>query len=82
MQVAIFGGGRAYVDDRKPGRGVCVPDDLPHEYILERAAPYLGRIHLDPFRLDAAEGRDGLLRTRPAGAFDPRDPWQFKNFLL
>ena len=26
-----------------PCRGVCTPEDLPHEYILERAAPYSAR---------------------------------------
>jgi hypothetical protein len=25
-----------------PSSGVCVPDDLPHEFILEKAKPYLG----------------------------------------
>ncbi len=26
-----------------PRRGVCVPDELPHDYVLPRANPYLGR---------------------------------------
>jgi len=26
-----------------PAKGVCVPDGLPHEYILKIARPYLGK---------------------------------------
>ena len=27
-----------------PEQGVCVPDDLPHDFVLEVSKPYLGRI--------------------------------------
>ena len=26
-----------------PARGVCVPDDLPHDYVLDISKPYLGK---------------------------------------
>ncbi len=52
-----------------PERGVQVPDDLPHDYVLKIAKPYLGQVHLQAFRLDAAQGRHRRLRRlRPAQA--------------
>jgi homospermidine synthase len=65
-----------------PNCGICVPDDLPHEYILERAAPYLGQclsIRSDWTPLKDATDFFGL---GPRRVRTPRDPWQFKNFLL
>ena len=65
-----------------PNRGICVADDLPHEYILERAAPYLGQclsIRSDWTPLKDATDFFGL---GPRRVRTPRDPWQFKNFLL
>jgi homospermidine synthase len=65
-----------------PNRGVCVPDDLPHEYILEQASPYLGQclsLRSDWTPLKDATDFFGL---GPRRVRTPRDPWQFKNFLL
>jgi homospermidine synthase len=65
-----------------PERGVCVPDDLPHEYILEKANPYLGRslsIRSDWTPLKDTTDFFGL---GPRRVRNPRDPWQFRNFLL
>jgi homospermidine synthase len=65
-----------------PDKGVHLPDDLPHEYVLGIAKPYLGKFisvqsdwtplkrSYDPFR--------GPVDSRR----DHDDPWQFKNFLL
>ncbi len=63
-------------------RGVCIPDDLPHDYILNIAKPYLGRYiskrsdwtPLDHV-VDAFSGHE-------ASDVDATDPWQFKNFLV
>ena len=54
MQVAISVVAAAMWMVENPDRGVCVPDDLPHEYMLNIARPYLGQSISDPFRLDAA----------------------------
>ena len=43
MQVAISVVAAAMWMVENPDRGVCVPDDLPHEYVLEIARPYLGQ---------------------------------------
>jgi homospermidine synthase len=65
-----------------PRRGVCTPDDLPHDFVLDVAKPYLGNFisvasdwnplkhYLNPFK--------GYNRPH----LDLSDPWQFKNFLI
>ena len=30
-----------------PRRGVCVPDDLPHDYVLRDRQAVPGQVHLD-----------------------------------
>jgi len=59
-----------------------VPDDLPHDYILEKANPYMGRslsIRSDWTPLKDTTDFFGL---GPRRVRNPRDPWQFRNFLL
>ena len=83
MQVAISVVAAAMWMIENPDRGVCVPDDLPHDYILRDRQPVPGRVALDPLRLDAAEAlRQSLRRLQPAATSICDDPWQFKNFLV
>ena len=82
MQVAISVVAACMWMIENPDRGVLLPDDLPHEYVLGIAKPYLGKFistqsdwtplkrSYDPFRGQVAARRDS------------DDPWQFKNFLL
>jgi homospermidine synthase len=65
-----------------PSEGVLLPDDLPHEPVLEVAKPYLG-----PFVSQAVDwtpldnwhdGFAGYGRPRPAD----EDLWQFSTFLV
>jgi homospermidine synthase len=67
---------------RNPREGVCVPDDLPYEEIMEVARPYLG-----PFISEAAawtplSDREDIFenfgRPRPAA----EDVWQFDTFRV
>lgn len=65
---------------RNPRKGLCFPEDLPHEEMLRVAAPYLGEIVSEaadwaPLANNAAFHGD---RPSPAAA----DPWQFGNFLF
>jgi homospermidine synthase len=82
MQVAISVVAAALWMVENPNRGVCVPDDLPHEYILGIARPYLGESISIPSDWTPlkhyANNFDGF--NRPDIDFD--DPWQFKNFLV
>ena len=73
-----------------PERGVCVPDDLPWEEILNTAKPYLGTYHdaaADWGPLDERTEVSLFARyTRPrfAGgtAVGPDEEWQFHSFLV
>ena len=82
MQVAISVVAAVMWMIANPEEGVRVPDDLPHDYILEVSKPYLGRwistrSDWTPLR-DYRNAFSGY--NRPD--FDRRDPWQFKNFLV
>jgi homospermidine synthase len=82
MQVAVSVVAAAMWMIENPRRGVCVPDDLPHDYILPIANPYLGRCLSIPADwtplADVGHYFDGC----PGGGLDLDDPWQFKNFLV
>jgi homospermidine synthase len=82
MQVAISVVAAAIWMVENPGRGVCVPDDLPHDYILEIARPYLGELLSIPSDWTPLKNYvdhfDGYHRPN----IDWNDPWQFKNFLV
>ena len=65
-----------------PRRGVCLPDQLPHDFILKIARPYLGN------NLSIAADWTPLRHINytfgnwSAPRYDFDDPWQFKNFLI
>jgi len=65
-----------------PRRGLCFPEDLPHEEILRFARPYLGHAVSLPVAWTPLNSYrvyfDDNLEPRP----DPADPWQFRNFLF
>jgi homospermidine synthase len=82
MQVAISVVAATMWMIENPDQGVKLPDDLPHEYVLGIAKPYLGKF--------ISVRSDWTPLKHYASAFhgynkpniDPGDPWQFKNFLL
>ncbi len=67
---------------RNPRKGICLPEDLPHQEILDIARPYLGQLvsvrsdwtPLSRYQDYFAEGK--------AAAVDHSDPWQFRNFVF
>lgn len=63
-----------------PRRGLCFPEDLPHEEVLRNAAPYLGRILSAPSRWTPLENFHVHFGDRPLSQPDRSDPWQFRNF--
>lgn len=82
MQVAISVVAAVHYMIENPARGVLVPDDLPHEYILKLARPYLGRnlsvqSNWTPLKAQY-DGFEGYSKVD----LDRKDPWQFKNFLV
>jgi homospermidine synthase len=82
MQVAISVVAATLWMIQNPDRGVVVPDDLPHEFVLKIARPYLGKW--------ISRSSDWTPLAHYTNAFegfnnpqiDTSDPWQFKNFLI
>jgi len=82
VQVAISVVAAAMWAIEHPGEGICVPEDLPHDYVLPIAKPYLGKF--------ISKASDWTPLKHYTNAFlgyknpdiDYNDPWQFKNFLV
>lgn len=64
-----------------PKKGLCLPDDLPYDYILKIAKPYLGKFVSEPFDWTPLKNRKVYFKENPDSVPD-KDPWQFKNFLV
>jgi len=82
MQVAISVVAASMWMIENPARGVVVPDDLPHEYVLGVSKPYLGRFISKSSDWTPLKGRDRTFDRYNKPDLDLRDPWQFKNFLV
>ena len=67
----------------EPMQGIKVPDELPHEFVLEAATPYLGTIWSDAVDWDPLRTRRDVFDqwSDSAAGIDRDDPWQFGNFL-
>ncbi len=65
-----------------PDRGVLVPDDLPHEYVLRVSKPYLGRFISRPSDWTPLKHYTNAFQGHNNPQVDLSDPWQFKNFLV
>src|SRR6516162_1358479 len=82
MQVAIsvVGALRWMLDN--PRRGLCVPDDLPHDFILGVSKPYLGAFISTPSDWTPLKHYTNYFHGYNQPQLDTSDPWQFKNFLI
>ena len=65
-----------------PEGGVRLPDDLPHEFILRIADPYLGRNISQPSDWTPLKHYANPFIKQQKPDLDWNDPWQFKNFLV
>lgn len=65
-----------------PARGVQVPDDLPHDYVLKIAMPYLGKYISKASDWNPLKRYTNAFQGHNNPAVDRDDPWQFKNFLI
>jgi homospermidine synthase len=61
-----------------PQRGVCDPDDLDFQRVLEIANPYLGNVVGTYTNWNPLYERGRLFPED----VDAGDPWQFKNFRV
>lgn len=67
---------------QNPKKGLCLPDDLPHDFILKIAKPYLGEFYSGPSDWTPLKNRTVYFKENPANKYDKKDIWQFKNFLF
>lgn len=65
-----------------PWEGVKVPDDLPHEKILEFAKIYLGTFVSTEIDWTPLKNRMNLFEGYNGGNIDEEDTWQFDSFLV
>ena len=65
-----------------PKKGFCLPDDLPHDFVLKVAKPYLGKFVSKAYDWTPLKNRKTYFKENPANKLDHQDPWQFKNFTF
>jgi homospermidine synthase len=82
VQVAISVVAAAMWMIENPDRGLCLPDDLPHEYVLKVSKPYLGKWISKPTDWTPLKHYTNTFPGHNNPQIDPEDPWQFKNFLI
>jgi homospermidine synthase len=64
-----------------PREGIKLPDDLPHDFVLDIAKPYLGKFISTPSDWTPLKNRKIYFKENPAAKYNP-DPWQIENFLF
>ncbi|MFA6078264.1 MAG: saccharopine dehydrogenase C-terminal domain-containing protein [Candidatus Omnitrophota bacterium] len=62
--------------------GICVPDDLPYDYILKIAKPYLGKMVSEASDWTPFKNYQIFFKENPTLALDKKNPWGFNNFLF
>jgi homospermidine synthase len=67
---------------RNPNKGVCVPDDLPHDELMESALPYLGPFVSQPSDWTPLKNRVELFARFGKPVPPPEDVWQFETFRV
>jgi homospermidine synthase len=82
MQVAISVVAASMWMIENPERGVVLPDDLPHEYVLGISMPYLGKFISTPKDWTPLKHYSSFFGGYNRPQLDLEDPWQFKNFLV
>jgi homospermidine synthase len=82
MQVAISVVAATMWMIENPAKGVCSPDDLPHEYVLKISKPYLGKWISKPADWTPLKHYTNAFHGHNNPSVDLDDPWQFKNFLI
>jgi homospermidine synthase len=82
MQVAIAVVAAVMWAIEHPDRGVVVPDQLPHDFVLGVARPYLGTVLSIPSDWTPLKYVRSYFGRHDPPHVDWSDPWQFKNFLV
>jgi homospermidine synthase len=82
MQVAISVVAASIWMIENPNKGLCTPEDLPHEYILNISKPYLGKIISKAVDWTPIKHYTNAFSGHNNPQIDPEHIWQFKNFLI
>jgi homospermidine synthase len=82
MQVAISVVAACMWMIENPCRGLCVPDDLPHDYVLDISRPYLGKFISVASDWNPLKHYSNFFDGFNKPQIDTSDLWQFKNFLI
>jgi homospermidine synthase len=82
MQVAISVVAASMWMMEHPRMGLCVPDDLPHEFVLNISKPYLGKFISVASDWTPLKHYSNAFHGFNRPQLDLSDPWQFKNFLI
>jgi homospermidine synthase len=82
MQVAIGVVSAVTWMIENPNEGLCVPDDLPHDYILKIAKPYLGKLVSEASDWTPFKNYKIFFKENANNIFDRKNMWAFKNFLF
>jgi homospermidine synthase len=67
---------------QNPRRGVLLPEDLPHDFVLDISRPYLGNFISAPSDWTPLKDLPRTFEKYSRRDFDFSDPWQFRNFLV
>jgi homospermidine synthase len=82
MQVAIGITSAILWMIKNPQKGFCVPDDLPHDFVLKVAKPYLGKFISEASDWTPFKNHKIFFKTNPNEFLDAKNPWCFQNFLF
>lgn len=82
MQVAIAVVAAVIWMIENPQQGICTAEQLPHEYILNIARPYLGDNLSMPVDWTPRQHYKSAFQGYNQPNIDTEDVWQFKNFLI
>lgn len=82
MQVAIGVVAAIMWMIQNPNKGFCVPDDLPYDFVLKIAKPYLGKLASVQSNWTPLKNHKVFFKENPAEYQDQKDIWAFKNFLF
>ncbi|MBN1405575.1 MAG: homospermidine synthase, partial [Candidatus Omnitrophica bacterium] len=82
MQVAAGVVSAAMWAIENPNKGVCIPDDLPHDYVLRISKPYLGKFISMPSGWTPFKNYRVFFKENPASYLNKKNMWSFENFLF
>jgi homospermidine synthase len=82
MQVAIGLVSAVMWMIENPRKGVLLPDDLPHDRILDIARPYLGKLVSKASDWTPATNYQVFFKENRDAHLDKKNLWNFQNFLF